>query len=468
MGSVSDLRRRYDAQRLWRGLNALPRFHGSGLALGRGTVLAHVGTGPGAAGLDGDRLAALLLVAHGHAMPLTVVKHAPRAAAYWRRGEGVLAHIELAFACLPRLAAEDDAFRLFLAEVLLDDGLLPGHLARALGVALVKYDPDQPRVPAGNGRDSGRWGPGSEADGAGALGTTRVAEMAPVVARSFLTDANPSIVRALAAFAARFAVPTAVLGALFIPTPNTGGVTEGTLPGIPDVRFRLDGPAGLLRLARTLPDGSEAVAVAQSRLGIYYSGDTALGRALGMQLYLDLATVAAVLAPHERDKPHATADEPQLCPAPTPDTGHGASDRAKDYEDDVHARANPIAPIPRGFAVRIIDPETGRAQYPDDCLRYVGDLIEGDMRAGDFADAKGEEYARLVTLPFAGRVINKLVETTEKHLRAAEARGAGLKVYFAEKDAADYFQKMFKADDRLRNVAVGFLPPSKPKQGRRR
>ena len=127
---------------------------------------------------------------------------------------------------------------------------------------------------------------------------------------------------------------------------------------------------------------------------------------------------------------------------------------------------NPIAPLPRGFAVRIVDPLTGKNQYPDDCFRYAGDLVDGDMKPGDFADAKGEEFARLVTLPFAGRVTSKLVETTRKHLRAAKARGAGLKVYFAEKGAADHFRKEFK--EKGLDVAVGFLPPSRPKKGRGR
>ncbi len=301
MDGVAGLRRRYDEGRRRYGFDALPRFEGSELTLGRGTVLARVEIGAGPACLDGDRLVALLLVAHGCAVAPSVVKHARRAAEYWRRGDEALAHTELAFARLPRLGVEDDAFRLFLAETLLDARMAPHDLARALGVTLAKYDPDQPRVPAGNGRDSGRWGPGSPGGGAADQAAARLAEMTPVVARSFLVDASPNIVRALAAFASRFAVPTAVLGALFIPTPNDGGITEGTLPGAPDIRFRLDGPAGLLRLARTLADSSETAVVAHSRLGIYYSGDAALGRALGTQLYLDLATVTVLLAPGERD-----------------------------------------------------------------------------------------------------------------------------------------------------------------------
>ena len=61
--------------------------------------------------------------------------------------------------------------------------------------------------------------------------------------------------------------------------------------------------------------------------------------------------------------------------------------------------------------------------------------------------------------------MDDLVDTTERHLRAAQARGAGLKVYFAEKDAADNAQKVFEVKEL--DVAVGFLLPSRPKQGRR-
>ena len=58
-----------------------------------------------------------------------------------------------------------DAYRLFLAEELLDAGMSPAALMKGLGFdaparGLAKYDPNQPRVPAGSGRNSGRWGSG--------------------------------------------------------------------------------------------------------------------------------------------------------------------------------------------------------------------------------------------------------------------------------------------------------------------
>ncbi len=88
------------------------------------------------------------------------------------------------------------------------------------------------------------------------------------------------------------------------------------------------------------------------------------------------------------------------------------------------------------------------------------------MRAGDFADAKGEEYAYLLTLPFAKSIMDQLVDVTTRHWRAAQARGARLKVYLAEQDVIGQVRKEFDSKG-LKDVAVGFLPPSRPKPRRR-
>ena len=102
-----------------------------------------------------DRLVVLLSAVYGRPVSPLVLKQARRAAGHWRCGDQALAHIELAFTRLPRLEREEDAFRLFLAEALLDDGMSPRDLARELGLstldlAVLKYDPDQPRNPAGS------------------------------------------------------------------------------------------------------------------------------------------------------------------------------------------------------------------------------------------------------------------------------------------------------------------------------
>ncbi len=154
---MAELRKRYRAEREPERFRALPEMSDAGLTLGRGTLLAPLGSERN--GEAGERMAVLLAAVYGRPVTPLVTKAFARAAGHWRRGDGALAHIELAFARLPRLESEDDAFRLFLAESLLAEAMTPRALARALGFEadLSKYAPDQPRVPAGSGRESGQW-----------------------------------------------------------------------------------------------------------------------------------------------------------------------------------------------------------------------------------------------------------------------------------------------------------------------
>ena len=154
---MKDLRERYRVERRPKPFQALPEMSDAGLTLGRGTLLAPLGSERN--GEASERMAVLLAAVYGRPVTPLVTKAFARAAGHWRRGDGALAHIELAFARLPRLESEDDAFRLFLAERLLAEAMTPRALARALGFEadLSKYAPDQPRVPAGSGRESGQW-----------------------------------------------------------------------------------------------------------------------------------------------------------------------------------------------------------------------------------------------------------------------------------------------------------------------
>jgi hypothetical protein len=135
--------------------------------LGADTILVRMGeTRSGAKALaveaDRERLLTLLGVSYGDQVPPRIVKNVENASEQWRRGEKALAHIHLAFTGLPRLASTNDAYRLYLAEALLDDGLPLRKMLAALGLGrtmrqLDKFDPAQPRVPAGSGRESGQW-----------------------------------------------------------------------------------------------------------------------------------------------------------------------------------------------------------------------------------------------------------------------------------------------------------------------
>ena len=126
MRSVADMRKRFDAGRGAKAFHASLQFSDAGLTLGHGTVLA------ASDGLDEDlatehleRVAILLLATNGSKVSPHTLRFVSRAMRRWREGDGALAHIELAFARLPRLQSEDDAFRLFLAAELLDEGRTP-------------------------------------------------------------------------------------------------------------------------------------------------------------------------------------------------------------------------------------------------------------------------------------------------------------------------------------------------------
>jgi hypothetical protein len=149
---------------------------GVGLMLGAGTILAKMTRD----GRDAPRLAldneprAMALLATAYEQPIApyVLTKVRRACELWNAGEKALAHIHLAHAKLPQ-CDEERALRLFVADELLE-AVTPAALMKAQGLDLAPLDvlkahfnPDQPRAPAGSGRDSGRWSGGASVDSAG-------------------------------------------------------------------------------------------------------------------------------------------------------------------------------------------------------------------------------------------------------------------------------------------------------------
>ena len=89
------------------------------------------------------------------------------AATIFRAGDHALAHIRLAVSGLVCLAEPVDLpNRLAMAETLLAKGVMPADLLKELGYGRLsdqfkRYNADQPRIPAGNGNESGRWTDGA-------------------------------------------------------------------------------------------------------------------------------------------------------------------------------------------------------------------------------------------------------------------------------------------------------------------
>ena len=297
-------------RRLWfRPLSNAVEINEDGLVLSAGTVLARMNRDPSGAQVlafdeDRPRLSALLAAAYCRSPPLDLPAHLESAARFWKNGDKALANIRLAFARLPRLDDRDGAYRLFLAEKLLDEGLSPDALMKVMGLepapsGLAKYSSDQPRIPAGSGKNSGQWTSGTSApdDPAPTLRAGREASagFAPAVPAAgtlaeglFGSAAGAEFLVALGALALRIGTG-AVLGAVIV-WPGKSVVSQGAVPGDPDLRYFFNGDEGTLTFARQTGSGSETITVAhQGRGGIFFERETGtpVARAIGGSLVFD-------------------------------------------------------------------------------------------------------------------------------------------------------------------------------------
>lgn len=145
-------------------------FEGDDLVLGAGTRVAVVRRGSRRAEYEGAqsgeaRIVALLGAANRHPIRPSVLAYIGRALVKQSEGETTLALIYLALTGLPKLARpKEDARRLFMADGLMNAVVAPRIILQALELDPApldelerRYNPDQPRVPAGNGRESGQW-----------------------------------------------------------------------------------------------------------------------------------------------------------------------------------------------------------------------------------------------------------------------------------------------------------------------
>jgi hypothetical protein len=165
------LNKSWTAQCGFREIDVLMRFEEEGLVLGAGTVLAKFGAKGAGSSIETNepRLRALLTAAHLLRPSKDSLAHLSKALIRQSEGQEALAATHLVLSRLDRLARpETDAHRLFLADGLLEAGFSANAIIDAVMAGdadfsrLQKYDPDQPRIPAGSGRTSGQWTSGDE------------------------------------------------------------------------------------------------------------------------------------------------------------------------------------------------------------------------------------------------------------------------------------------------------------------
>jgi len=282
MKQIEDLQKRWQESVRFRGLHAAMSLEKDALVLGAGTVLARRDH-DGALALDGEdaKLLTLLSVAYGQPVSASVLGTVRKASRHARAGDDAMAAMYLALAKLPKLRdPSDSARRLFIADGLMADGVSPRDIWTALDFDPAsldeldkRYNPDQPRVPAGSGKTSGEWTSGDGATGADARGASaaRVAPQDAVDAAERAAAAEGDAAAetlaertwwaSVLAMGPRTAGPLVFLSALLYSAPAGGGYRFGKVPGHPDLKWVED--EGLFTVTRE----SDGEVVLQAKRG---------------------------------------------------------------------------------------------------------------------------------------------------------------------------------------------------------
>jgi hypothetical protein len=416
-------------------IQSLLHFTSEGLVFGAGTVLVPADGRRRLQKLEGHeaRILALLSAACGKVVSPRVLGNIDRAGKSWREGDDCLAYIHLAHARLPEPQDPYESARcLFIADAVLKTGASPQALLKALKFdaayidAVEKlYNPLEPRVPKGSGRISGRWTRGL---------------------LSGLADLTEGAAVSLGRFAARLLLRAGaaetVFRILFIPSPNKIHV-EGDVPGVTGLHYSWNRDETQLHLTYDDSDGVQSTFTAQLNDDVFRDpGGRIIGRVLvDGNIAIDLHAIPSI---------PANDDEPRLCPLPGLDK---PGERGRDYEDYVKNIVNPVDTTPRYWGFQLPNPtKGGMLVYFDDCQHSTGMMV----------DAKGPEYARLISFPPIEKSVRD--EFLERSLNQVQSAGdRPIRWYFAEAAAADYARQLFRDNDEGRGrIEIEVLPWSKP------
>lgn len=301
---------------------------------------------------------------------------------------------------------------------------------------------DEQRIPAGQ-TGAGRWTIGGVLAAASAEITNLGAEAAAV-----LLHGGRTAMAALTEFGAGLADPVALAGGLMLIPIQRSAVSEGALSDRDDIKYRYD--EGALSVWRTHDDGPGDLLYSgrADADGLYRDADgNVIGRDLGTSVAVNAPAITEIAdaRPTPRSQAGVQADtdagtgQPQLCPDPTPDVGHGASSRSVQYQAQ-------ISGLPPGLAVWL------NGTSFDGCRTSDGVMLE----------AKGPGYLWALSPDGWRPGYNGGPDAEAQMIRQSNsAAGRIVEWHVAESPVADYFRD-YASRKELSNIVVIHTPARMP------
>jgi hypothetical protein len=330
------------------------------------------------------------------------------------------------------------------------------RLATAAPFIKANFNPDEPRIPAGE-PGGGEWtdgGTGASGDDASpdspllqpqSTGSSiAIAGTATSVgveaAASIFGSLGRTALAGLGELAAGMSGPTAFLGTLFLPT-NSSLVSAAEVPGRPDLDYVYDADTGVLEIYRRDASGDQlAITGRVSPDGLFRDADgLIIGRALGSTAVVDpdaLPPPNAQTGVGSQSAAETAEQQPNLCPDPSAEITAGRSERSLAYQEQ-------ITGLPRGLEVMLNDVRF------DGCREQDGTMLE----------AKGPGYANMMDGSGQWQTWFTSYRAIENQMEN-QSRAAGDRMvewHFAEPEVAIYFSKYA---EHLENVIVIYTPPN--------
>jgi hypothetical protein len=283
------------------------------------------------------------------------------------------------------------------------------------------YNPNQPRVPAGDAsHHGGQW------TSAGGV-TLASSAAAPAIggAAVFEPYLAPALRALLASLAAGAAGVLSLAGGLILIPLNRGQMASGELPGHPDVRYRYD--QGFLSVAQILPSG-EAVVLFHGRpdaSGLYvHANGAVIGRELDSGVFLSEASIKREKRTIAQTGAAVRAkDEVKFCPDPGPDRPSNANLPWRLYQMQ-------ITGLPMGIAVEL------NGVMFDGCDETRRVMLEAKGEGYEWA-LEGNDFA----LWYDGK--ERLLE--QMKTQSETARGRIVEWHVAERLVADVLHRYAKS-----------------------